>query len=356
MRLLVLGGTAYLGRHVVEQALARGDEVTIFNRGRSAPGLFGGEVREVHGDRGGDLAELRGGSWDAAIDVSGFVPEEVEASSRLLSERVEHLTFVSTIRVYASLASPGVDETAPVVCGAEGYGPRKARCEEAARAAMDAGVSRGGATPASAAHAGATDDLAAREATAPSDPAASRCLVVRAGVIAGPYDATNRFTWWVSRLARGGRVLAPGPPDRPVQLIDARDLAVWMLEMAARREGGVFNAVGRQHTMAEVLEACGTDAPAELVWVGEDELLAAGIEPWSQLPLWIPSRDPEVAGFLAVDGSRAFAAGLRPRPLADTARDTLASLRREGEPSARGRTIREPGLDPAVEAQLIAGR
>src|SRR5204862_6720564 len=145
-------------------------------------------------------------------------------------------------------------------------------------------------------------------------------------------------------------------PDRAVQLIDARDLAAWMLGLAARRTAGVFNAVGRRHTMAEVLEACRTDAPAELVWVGEDELLAAGIEPWSQLPLWIPSSWREFAGFFAVDGARAFAAGLRPRPLAGTARDTLASLRGDGEPVARGRTIREPALDPAIEARLIARR
>jgi 2'-hydroxyisoflavone reductase len=179
---------------------------------------------------------------------------------------------------------------------------------------------------------------------------------VRPGVIAGPADAANRFSWWVARLARGGRVLAPGPPERPVALIDARDLAAWMLAMARRGAAGIFNAVGRQHTMAEVLEACRTDTPAELVWVGEDELLGAGIEPWSQLPLWISSREREFGGFFGVDGSRAFAAGLPPRPLADTARDTLAALRRDGEPIARGRTIREPGLDPTVEAQLIGGR
>jgi 2'-hydroxyisoflavone reductase len=322
MRLLVLGGTAFLGRHVVEHALARGDDVTLFNRGRSAPGLFGDAVEELRGDRGGELGALRDGTWDAAIDLSGYVPGEVQASSRLLAERVEHLTFVSSISAYASLSAAGIDEVAPLASGGEDYGALKAACERVAQAAF---------SPRS-------------------------CLVVRPGIIAGPGDPTNRFSWWVARLARGGRVLAPQPPERGIQLIDARDLAAWILDMASRREGGCFNAVGRRHTMQELLDACRTGVPAEIVWVGEDELLAAGVEPWSQLPLWIASSETALAGFFAVDGSKAFAAGLRPRPLADTARDTLAALRHDGEPSAGGRTRREPGLDPAIETRLIAGR
>jgi 2'-hydroxyisoflavone reductase len=139
---------------------------------------------------------------------------------------------------------------------------------------------------------------------------------------------------------RGGRVLAPAPPERPVQLIDARDLAAWLLDMASRGAAGVFNAVGAGHTMAALLEACRYDAPTQIVWVAEGDLLAAGIEPWSRLPLWIPSPAGDMAGFFRVDGSRAVGAGLRPRPLAQTARETLAALARDGEPQPGGRTVR----------------
>jgi 2'-hydroxyisoflavone reductase len=322
MRVIVLGGTAFLGRHVVEHALARGDDVTIFNRGRTAPGSFAGRVHELRGDRGGDLRALRAGDWDAAFDLSGYVPGEVHASSRLLAAQAEHLTFLSSISAYAGLADSGIDEDAPLAPAGDGYGAMKAACERAAK-----------------------------EAFAPRP-----CLVVRPGVIAGPGDPTNRFSWWVARFARGGRVLAPAPPERRLQLIDARDLAAWLLDMASRRAGGVFNAVGESHTMAELLEACRSDAPAELAWVAEEDLLAAGIAPWSQLPLWIPSAHKDFAGFFHVDGARAVAAGLRARPLADTARDTLAALVRDGEPRPSGRTIREPGLEPASEERLIAGR
>jgi nucleoside-diphosphate-sugar epimerase len=320
MRVLVLGGTAFLGRHVVERALARGDDVTVFNRGRTAPGLFAGRARELRGDRGGDLHALRSGDWDAAFDLSGYVAGEVRASSRLLAERVGHLTFVSSISAYAALATPGVDESAPLASHGDGYGARKAASERAA-----------------------TESFAPRP-----------CLVVRPGVIAGPGDPTNRFSWWVSRMARGGRVLAPAPPERPVQLIDARDLAAWLLDMASRGAAGVFNAVGAGHTMAALLEACRCDAPAQIVWVAEGDLLAAGIEPWSQLPLWIPSTAGDMAGFFRVDGSRAVGAGLRPRPLAQTARETLAARARDGEPQPSGRTVRVPGLEPAVEQRLLS--
>jgi 2'-hydroxyisoflavone reductase len=340
MRVLVLGGTAFLGRHVVERALARGDEVTIFNRGRTAPDLFAGDVRTLRGDRGGDLGALGGGSWDAAIDLSGYVASEVRASSQLLAGRVEQLTFVSSISAYASLREEGVDEDAPLATAGEGYGARKAACERAVREAF-------GEAPR------VSLDDSSSTAGSPTGAAHAR-LVVRPGLIAGPGDATNRFSYWVARMARGGRVLAPGPPARQVQVIDARDLAAWMLDLAARRQGATFNAVGERVTMAELLEACRTDADAEIVWRAEDELLAAGIEPWSQLPLWIPSTAGELAGFLAVDGSRAFAAGLTPRPLAATARDTLAALQRDGEPRPSGRTTRMPGLDPEVEARVIA--
>lgn len=314
MRLLVLGGTGFVGRHIVELALARGDEVTLFNRGRSAPELFS-QAEMRRGDRGGDLRALDDGStWGAAIDVTGYRPAEVAASSRLLAERVGRLTFISTVSVYADASRPGVAEDAPLAKlsggdGWEDYGPLKVLCEEAVHAALP-----------------------------------GRALIVRPGIVAGPHDPTNRFSWWVARCARGGRVPAPAPPERPLQLIDARDLAAFVLDMTAARATGTYNAVGEDLTWPDLLAACcalGRDcAPA---WVPEAALLAAGVDE-SQLPLRIPSADPDGAGFMRIDGTRARAAGLRHRPLAQTARDTHAALRPEDG----------PGLDPALEARLIA--
>jgi 2'-hydroxyisoflavone reductase len=318
MRLLVLGGTGFVGRHIVEGALARGDEVTLFNRGRTAPELFPG-VELLRGDRAGDLRALDGaGPWDAAIDVTGYRPEEVAASSRRLADRVERLTFISTISVYDDGSQPGVDESAALAPltgggGSEDYGALKALCEREAEAALP-----------------------------------GRTLIVRPGIVAGPHDLSNRFSWWVARCARGGRVLAPGAPERPVQLIDARDLADFVLAMTAAGETGVFNAVGEEMSWGEMLDAtCRTAAAgagAELCWVPDAALLAAGLDE-DELPLWIAASDADNAGFMQVDGARARAAGLRHRPIDQTAADTLAALRPEDG----------PGLDPALEARLIAG-
>ncbi len=314
MRLLVLGGTGFVGRHIVEYALARGDEVTLFNRGRTAPDLFAG-VELLRGDRAGDLRALAaGGPWDAAIDVTGYRPEDVAASSHLLAERVERLTFISTISVYADVSRPGTAEDAPLAAptGARGradYGALKVLCEQAVHAALP-----------------------------------ERALVVRPGIVAGPHDPTNRFSWWVARCARGGRVLAPGAPGRPIQLIDARDLAQFVVDMTGARATGTYNAVGADLTWDEMLAACCALGPgATPAWVSDGRLLAAGIDE-SQLPLWIPETELESAGVMRIDGRRAIAAGLRHRPLAPTARDTHAALR-----PADG-----PGLVPALEARLIA--
>jgi len=312
----VLGGTGFVGRHVVERALARGDEVTLFNRGRTAPGLFPG-VELLRGDRAGDLRALDGaGPWDAAIDVTGYRPEEVAASSRRLAARVQRLTFISTISVYDDGSRPGMDETgalAPLTSGGGGehYGALKALCEREAESALP-----------------------------------GRTLIIRPGIVAGPHDRSNRFSWWVARCARGGRVLAPGAPERPVQLIDARDLAAFVHDMTAAGETGVFNAVGDELSWGELLDATcrAAAAGAELCWVPDSALLAAGLDE-GELPLWIAASDADNAGFMQVDGTRARAAGLRHRPIAQTAADTLAALRPEDG----------PGLDPALEARLSAG-
>ena len=287
--------------------------MTLFNRGRTAPGLFA-DAELLCGDRAGDLGALRdGGPWDAAIDVTGYRPQEVAASSRLLADRVGHLTFISTISVYDDVSRAGVDEQAPLAPltgagGWEDYGALKALCEREVRAALH-----------------------------------ERALVIRPGIVAGPHDPANRFSAWVARAARGGRMLAPGAPERPVQLIDARDLAAFVLELAAARATGIFNAVGADLTWGEMLGACvvpGSDT--ELVWVSDERLRADGVDD-DGLPLWIAADDHDNAGFMRISGARAAAAGLRHRPLGDTARDVLAVLRPEDG----------LGLDPALEARLV---
>ena len=215
MRLLVLGGTGFLGRHVVEAALAAGHDVTLLNRGRTNPELFP-EVEKLVGDRDGDLAPLRGRRWDAAIDVPARIPRQVQSTTNAL-EGIEHYTFVSSISAYRDFSRTGIDESAPVLeyeptmgdDDMETYGARKAECERIVAAAFPAGA-----------------------------------LIVRPGLIVGPHDPTDRFTYWPARVDRGGEILAPGPPGRIVQFIDARDLAPWIVRMVEERRTGAFNVDG----------------------------------------------------------------------------------------------------------------
>ena len=252
----------------------------------------------MRGERGGDLSALRGRRWDAAIDTSSHLPREVRASAGLLAEAVDHYTFVSSISVYRDFSRRGFDEDAPVLVppdpepeapDQELYGELKVGCERAAENAMP-----------------------------------GRTLVVRPGMIVGPHDYTNRFPYWCRRVAEGGEVLAPGDPDRPVQLIDARDLADWIIRISEERQTGVFNATGPDHdlTMQGMLEGIreATDGDARFVWASEKFLLDAGVEPWVELPFWVPE---EMAGILSVSVNRAVEAGLAFRPLGETVRDTL---------------------------------
>jgi 2'-hydroxyisoflavone reductase len=324
MKLLVIGGTRFLGRHFVEAALARGHEVTLFHRGRTSPGLFpGAEV--ILGDRDGGLDALAGRRWDAVLDPSGYVPRVVRQSAAALAGRTAFYVFVSSISAYATPIAPGADESAPLAALAdpsaeeitgETYGGLKAACEREV-----AGVF------------------------------GERSLVVRPGLIVGPHDPTDRFPYWPRRLARGGEVLAPGDPAQPVQVIDARDLAAWMLAMVERGAGGTFNAAGPEEpaTFAALLRqaAMALDAPVKLTWVAEDFLLERGVQPWTELPLWVPRED---AGLDEVSVRRAVAEGLVFRPLADTVRDTLAwDLARPDAARASS-----PALKPEREAALLA--
>lgn len=303
MHILLMGGTVFLGRHIVGAALARGHRVTLFNRGQQNPQLFP-ELEKLHGDR--DTAEglsvLQGRRFDAVIDPSAFRPEQVSGLAAVLGPALRHYTFISTISAYGD-CPPGqpLDESTPVAVGDDGYGALKARTEEAAEAAWPGRVAQ-----------------------------------VRAGLIVGPHDVSDRFTYWVRRLAQGGTVLAPGRPQRLVQWIDVRDLAQWCVDLAERSVAGVFNAVGPSEpsSMAYLLARCQAVArsQADLVWVDDDTLLAQGVEQWTELPLWIADKDPEMGGLMHCGNSRAQAAGLTFRPLDDTIAATLEWDRTETEP------------------------
>lgn len=320
MKLLVLGGTKFLGRAAVEAALARGDEVTLFNRGQTGAELFP-EVEKLRGDRDGNLSALEGREWDAVIDPSGYVPRIVRGSAELLRGSVGHYLFVSSGSVYAD-PKPGFDETAPTEELTEPdteevmahYGALKAACERVvAEVFPDAHTN------------------------------------VRSGLIVGPNDPTGRFTYWPLRVAAGGELLAPAPPERSVQFIDVRDLGEWMVEACEQRHVGTFNATREQLRFDELLAACGD---ANAVWVSDEFLLEHGVEPFSELPLWIPGA---AAAFMEGDVSKAVAAGLRFRPLEATIRDTVAWAHQEGEQLVTDRGLRQgrAGLDPAKEAELL---
>jgi len=301
MHLLVLGGTVFLGKHIAEAALAAGHRVTLFNRGRTNADTFAGRagVTTIHGDRDGGLAALGTGTWDAVVDTSGYLPRVVGDAARVLAGRVERYLFISTISVYAEPPPAGVDEDSPLarladpsveLVNGETYGGLKVLCEEAVRAAQG-----------------------------------ERALIVRPGLIVGPDDPTDRFSYWPLRAARGGRILVPGGPDAPTQLIDVRDLAAWTVRLLAAGESGVFNATGPAAPigLGELLAAClrAAGGEGELVWADEAFLLAEGVAPFTELPCWVPAAR---AGLLRTRIDRALAAGLRLRSLEDTARDTLA--------------------------------
>lgn len=297
MQLLILGGTVFVGRHLVEVALARGHTVTLFNRGQHNPELFP-TVEKLRGDRGVDLSALAGRRWDAVIDTCGYIPRAVQMAAGQLATQVDHYTFISTISVYPDYSKAGLDETATLgtladptveeVTG-ETYGPLKALCEAAAEAAMP-----------------------------------GRVLTIRPGLIVGPNDPTDRFTYWPVRVARGGETLAPGEPTQEVQFIDVRDLAEWTINMVEKKQTGIYNATGPAQplTMQEFLHKCQQVAANDthLTWVSEAFLVEKQVGAFVELPLWVPA---EMAGLEQVNCQKAMGAGLQYRPLATTVRDTI---------------------------------
>lgn len=333
LRILILGGTRFLGLHMTQYALDRGHQLTFFNRGRTNTDRFP-QIERIRGDRNGEIGGLTGRSWDAVIDNSGYVPRHVRLTAQLLRASVPQYLFISTVSVYAGFASPN-DEDSPLGTLAEPatetvdgmtYGPLKALCETAARDAYGAG----------------------------------NTTVLRPGLIVGPDDNTDRFTYWPARAARGGRFIAPGTPSDPLQWIDARDLAAFAIDTLERRVTGTFNVLSApgRFTMGELVDASvaaaramvGPADPPQPVWMPASALSAQKVQPWSDMPVWVPA-EGESAGFAATRMERAAVAGLKIRSAEDTVRDTLRwHLAR---PAAEKETLKA-GLAPARERELLA--
>jgi 2'-hydroxyisoflavone reductase len=315
VKLLLLGGPRFLGRAVTDAALAAGHEVTFFNRGRTHRDLYP-EVERLVGDRAVDLGALRGRSWDAVIDTCGYLPGVVRASAEALADSGLYC-FVSSVSVYADFSRP-TDEESPVAelgdlpddaVTDESYGALKALCEDAVR-----------------------------------DVFGARTLVVRPGLIVGPHDPTGRFTYWPHRVARGGEVLAPAPPDAPTQFVDVRDLGAWLVELCASGTTGTFNATHPGVSRSELLDTCRsvTNGGAAVTWVAPEFLEEQGVGQWLELPLWI--HDPALTYADRVGVTCALDSGLTFRPLGETVRATLE----------QAETVDGVGLTPEREAELLA--
>lgn len=308
MKLLIIGGTVFLGRAVVEFALAHGHEVTLFNRGQSNATLFP-DIERIHSNRDGGLQALAGRTFDACLDTCGYVPRIVGASAQFLKDAVNHYAFVSSVSAYAKPSPDGVDESSDLATmddpsveeiTGESYGPLKALCEAEVTAAFG-----------------------------------DRALLIRPGLIVGPHDVTDRFTYWPWRAAQGGRILAPGRPNRPIQFIDVRDLAAWIVRMLEAGETGVYNAASAPgtFTMESLLRTCcdvsGKDC--ELIWVADGFLNEHEVGAWMELPLWIPEDADIASGFFDFRADRAIADGLTFRPVEETVRATMDWSRTRAE-------------------------
>lgn len=306
MKLLILGGTKFLGRHVVEQALAAGHVVTLFNRDKTNPGLFAGEVEKVIGDRDTDLHQLSDRHFDACIDPSGYLPQQLEISGRVLKDVADRYVFISSISVYPrfveNLDESGelevlADDVDRTVYNDQYYGAFKVLCEQAIEAAMP-----------------------------------GRVLHVRSGLIVGPYDPTNRFTYWLERVSRGGQVLAPESPGFPVQMIHAADQARWLLKILESDRMGVYNVTSDNgtYTLGEIIDTAKrlTGSDAQPAWVSSEFLLAQEVRPWMGLPLWLPEAQLNMS---KVSARKAVDTGMTLMPLEDIIQSTIDWFRDEPE-------------------------
>ncbi|MCP3065507.1 NAD-dependent epimerase/dehydratase family protein [Myxococcus sp. K38C18041901] len=330
LSILILGGTKFLGPALVESAQARGHTVTLFNRGKTNPGLFP-NVEKLQGDRDPNKAEglkaLQGRKWDAVVDTSGYVPRIVKASAELLAPNVGHYTFVSTISVYKDASKPGLKETAPVATVDDPntedvnkyYGALKALCEKAAETAMP-----------------------------------GRVFNVRPGLIVGPDDPTDRFTYWPVRVAQGGEVLAPGTGHDATQFIDVRDLAAFIILGVEQKLAGLYTATGPEKPllMRDFLERSkkALRSDATFIWAHPSFLEKHKVEAFGDMPVWVTPTGEE-AGLLRVNIDKALAAGLTFRPLEDTVRDTVEWFK--SEPPERQAKLKA-GIAPAREKEVLA--
>ena len=301
--ILILGGTGFIGPHQVEEALGRGHNVTIFNRGKSGPDMFP-QLENLIGDRDNDLKALKGRKWDAVIDNSGFVPRWVKQSTELLKGNVDHYLYMSSLSIYADNTVIGQTESGKLQQlkdptseerSAANYGGMKALSEKFVQVSFP-----------------------------------KAATLMRAGLVVGPGDPTDRFTYWPVRLHRGGRVLAPGTPKDPIQCIDVRDLARWTIQAIEEKHYGAYNLTGPYHqlTMGDFLDTVKEtiNSEAQLTWVDASFLEREKVAPWTDLPLWIPP-DSDFRGFVRVDISKAVNAGLTFTPMATTVQDSLAWYR-----------------------------
>lgn len=324
MNILMIGGTRFLGRVIVEQAIERGHDITLFNRGQSNTELFP-QLEHLQGDRDTDLSALKGRKWNVAIDTCGYIPRHVRATTELLADAVEHYSFISSISVYSKF-EPGMaedgplgtieDETVEQVTG-DTYGPLKVLCEQAADAVMPGRVHN-----------------------------------VRAGLIVGRYDLTDRFSSWPLRVARGGDLVAPDSPDYQVQFIDVRDIADFTLSMAEKRKSGAYNVTGPAAplTISEVISTSAEVAGSTVnpIWMDEAFLLENEVQPWMELALWVPESDATMNGINRVSCAKAIADGLTFRSLTDTVRDLLSwANTRPADYQMRA------GLPPEKEAAVL---
>mgnify|MGYP000885911195 FL=1 len=325
MKILILGGKRFLGIALVEAILKAGHTPTLFNRGLTNSDLFP-KVTNLIGDRDGDLSALKRRKWDAVIDTSGFVPRVVTKTASMLSNKCENYTFISSLEVYRDFQTPDITEDYHLAqledpnnedYSGDAYGPLKALCEYEIQQHFK-----------------------------------GRVLVIRPGLIVGPNDPTDRFTYWPWRILRGGKVLAPAPPAANLQFIDVRDLAAFIVHLVEAKAEGVYNVTGpkKPATFGSLLVACREAAlsDASFVWAVEPFLLQEGVSPWIDLPLWVPSTDPAFSGFYNININKALKAGLNIRPLSQTVSDTLAWLKTR-PPATRLKV----GMDITRETELL---
>ncbi|HEX7153623.1 MAG TPA: NAD-dependent epimerase/dehydratase family protein [Thermoanaerobaculia bacterium] len=328
LSILILGGTGFIGPAQVRYAMARGHKVAVFNRGKTNAGQLPAGVEHIEGDRNGKLEALKDRKFDAVIDNPTTLPKWVRDAAAYLKDNTGQYIFISTLSVYADNSKPDMDETAPII---EGGDPN--------------------ATEVKMEHYGALKAQAERETLAAYG---KRATIVRPGLIVGSGDNSDRFTYWPVRIARGGEVLAPGTPNDPVQIIDARDLGEWTIRLVENKTFGTFNAIGpaSRMTMAEMLYGIRaiTSVPVSFTWVPADFLEEQKVRPWADMPAWLPASG-EYAGFGSRSNKKAIAAGLTFRPLADTAKDTLAF--HESRPAERQKALRA-GLPADREAAVLA--